>query len=120
MVYPQIPRTLATIGGLLTLAGGVLSLVLGLSTGSLWYEPDPNGIFGHIGVLAGLAAMAIGAVIMALARTQYPHKRRRVLAAVLTMLLGHLGAITGALIAGTAGMALCYIAGVWLIIVRNR
>ena len=117
---PGIPRTLATIGGILILASGVLSLILGLSTGSLRYEPDPNGIFGHIGILAGLAAMVIGGLIVWLARTQYPHKRRRIIAGILTMLLGHLGAITGALLVGTAGMVLCYAAGVWLIIVRNR
>ena len=117
---PKVPRILATIGSLLIFASGVVSLVLGLSTGSLRYEPDPNGVFGHIGILAGLAAMAIGAVIVWLARTQYPHKGRRIIAAILTMALGHLGAITGALLVGTAGMALCYIAGVWLIIVRNR
>jgi hypothetical protein len=119
-VNPKIPRVLATVGGALILVSGVLSLILGLSTGSLRYEPDPNGIFGHIGVLAGLAAMAIGAMIMWLAGTQYPHRRRRIIAGILTMLLGHLGAITGALLVGTAGMVLCYIAGVWIIIVRNR
>jgi putative Mn2+ efflux pump MntP len=119
-VNPQLPRLLATIGGVLISASGVLSLALGLRTGSLWYEPDPNGIFGHIGILAGLAAMAIGALIVLLARTQYAHKRRRIIAGILTMVLGHLGAIAGALLVGTAGTALCYIAGVWLIIVRNR
>jgi hypothetical protein len=119
-VNPRIPRTLATIGGLLIIASGVISLALGLGTGSLRYEPDPNGIFGHIGILAGLAPMAIGAVIMWLAHTQYPHKKRRIIAGILTMVLGHLGAITGALLVGTAGMVLCYTAGVWLIIVWNR
>jgi len=117
---PQTPRTLATIGGLLIIASGAVSLALGLGTGSLRYEPDPNGIFGHIGILAGLAAMVIGAVIMWLAQTQYPHKKRRIVAGIVTMILGHLGAITGALLVGTAGMALCYVAGVWLIIVWNR
>ena len=111
---------LATIGGVLILASGVLSLILGLATGALWYEPDPNGIFGHIGLLAGLSDVAIGAIILWLARTQYPHKKRRILAGILTMVLGHLGAIAGALLVGTAGMALCYIAGVWLITTRNR
>lgn len=117
---PHIPRTLAIIGGLLIIASGVISMALGLGTGSLRYEPDPNGIFGHIGILAGLAAMAIGALIVLLAHTQYAHKRRRIIAGILTMVLGHLGAIAGALLVGTAGMALCYTAGVWLIIVRNR
>jgi hypothetical protein len=117
---PQIPRMLATIGGALILASGLVSLGLGLGMGSLWYEPDPNGIFGHIGILAGLSAMAIGAVIVWMARIQYPHKKRRIMAAVLTMVLGHLGAVAGALLVGTAGMVLCYIAGVWLIIVRDR
>jgi hypothetical protein len=119
-VNPKIPGVLATVGGALILASGVLSLALGLSTGSLGYEPDPNGIFGHIGILAGLAAMAIGASIVWLARTQYPHRPRRIIAGILTALLGHLGAIAGALLVGTAGMALCYVAGVWLIIVWNR
>jgi len=117
---PRIPRTLGSIGGILIIASGVLSLALGLSTGSLRYEPDPNGIFGHIGILAGLAAMAIGAAIVLLARTQYPHRKRRIAAGILTAILGHLGAIMGALLVGTAGMVLCYVAGVWIIIVRNR
>ena len=116
----EMPRVLATIGGVLILTSGVLSLILGLATGALWYEPDPNGIFGHIGLLAGLSAVAIGAIILWLARTQYHHKKRRIFAGILTMVLGHVGAIAGALLIGTAGMALCYIAGVWLIITRNR
>ena len=116
----RIPVVLATVGGTLILASGALSLVLGLATGSMMYEPDPNGVFGHIGVFAGLAAMAIGAVILWLVRAQYPRRERRILAAILTMVLGHLGAIEGALLVGTAGMVLCYVAGVWLIIVRNR
>lgn len=117
---PDIPRTLTTVGGGLILASGVLSLALGLRTGLFWYEPDPNGVFGHIGILTGLAAAGIGAFLVWLARTQYPHRRRRIAAGVLTMVLGHLGAVAGALLVGTAGMALCYVGGVWLIIVRNR
>ncbi|MGD9403313.1 MAG: hypothetical protein PVF95_13730 [bacterium] len=117
---PFIPGVLATVGGILIVASGALSLVLGLATGSMRYEPDPNGVFGHIGVIAGLAAMVIGAVILWLARAQYPRREHRIVKAILTMVLGHLGAIAGALLVGTAGMALCYIAGVWLIIVRNR
>jgi hypothetical protein len=107
-------------GGGLIAASGLLSLALGLSTGSMWYQPDPSGIFGHIGIVAGLAAMALGAAIVWLAHTQYSHKRHRIVAAIATMALGHLGAIAGALLVGTAGMALCYAAGVWLIVVRNR
>lgn len=117
---PRIPRVLATIGGVLIAASGIVSLILGLQTGSLRYEPDPNGIFGHIGILAGVAAMAIGAMIVWLARAQYPRKRRRIAAGIATMVLGHLGAIAGALLVGTAGMALCYVAGVYIIIVRKR
>ena len=62
------------------LGAGALSLLLGLSTGALWYEPDPGGIFGHIGILAGIAAIAIGTAIVWLAGTQYPHRRRRIAA----------------------------------------
>lgn len=116
----HIPGILATVGGMLIMASGALSLVLGLAAGSMMYEPDPNGIFGHIGVIAGLAAMAIGAAMLWLARTQYPRREHRIVTAILTMLLGHLGAIAGALLVGTAGMVLCYTAGIWLIIVRNR
>ena len=117
---PRIPRILATIGGALIIASGAISLALGVITGSLKYEPDPNGIFGHIGVLAGLAAAAIGAAVIWLALTQYQHKGRRIAAAIITMILGHLGAVAGALLVGTAGMAMCYAAGIWLIIVRKR
>ena len=111
---------LAVAGGALIVASGIVSLALGVSTGSLKYEPDPNGVFGHIGILAGLAAAAIGAAVIWLSLTQYPHKRRRIAAGILTMILGHLGAIAGALLVGTLGMALCYTAGVYIIIVRNR
>ena len=117
---PGIPGMLATAGGILVFASGALSLALGLGTGSLWYEPDPNGIFGHIGILAGVAAMAIGALILWLARRQYRRRSHSIIAGITTAVLGHLGAITGALLVGTAGMVLCYAAGIWLIVVGAR
>ena len=39
---------------------------------------------------------------------------------LLTVILGHLGAIAGALLVGTAGMLLCYISGIWLVVVGIR
>lgn len=116
----QIPRTAGITGGVLILASGIVSALLGLRMGAFFYEPDPGGRFGHVGIVAGLAAVAIGMVIVWLAARQYQHKSRRIAAAILTMLLGHAGAIAGALIVGTAGMILCYVAGIWLLVRRER
>ena len=38
------------------------SVVGGLSG---FYEPDPGGRFGHVGIIAGLSAVALGAAIIA-------------------------------------------------------
>jgi hypothetical protein len=107
---------LGITGGLLILASGIVSAWLGRRTGSFVYEPDPGGHFGHIGVVTGIAAVAIGVAIMLLATRNYETRQRQVIAAVLMMVLGHAGAVAGALIIGTAGMILCHVAGIWLII----
>ncbi len=74
---------------------------------------------GHVGILAGIAAVAIGFIIMFLIVPIFDRRNRGfvVLAGVFTMLLGHLGAITGAIYIGTAGVVLCYISGLWAIVV---
>jgi hypothetical protein len=106
-------------GGVLIIASGILSAMTGWLSDLLLYEPDPGGRFGHVGIIAGLGAVALGAAIIVLA-TRSPRSRRgEMVLAVIMMALGHAGAIAGALIVGTAGMVLCYVAGIWRIL-RGR
>ncbi|MCJ7716461.1 MAG: hypothetical protein MUO54_08075 [Anaerolineales bacterium] len=71
---------------------------------------------GHVGIIAGLIAILIGVVIIFFLPRLYrsDHKRLKILGGILTIVLGHLGAIFGALYVGTVGVLLCYIAGIWL------
>ena len=113
---------MATIGGVLISASGVVNSVLGVKIGALLYEPYPGGRMGHVGTIAGLGAIAIGLIIVFLV---VPISRRSgcgfiLLGGILTIVLGHLGAIAGAIYIGTAGMLLCYIAGIWLIVAALR
>jgi hypothetical protein len=63
----QIPRMAGITGGVLILASGIVSALLGLRMGALFYEPDPSGRFGHVGIVAGLAALLAGIAIVWLA-----------------------------------------------------
>jgi len=115
----SIPRTLGTTGGAFILASGIVSAWFGWRNDLLIYEPDPGGRFGHIGITTGIAAVVIGVAIIVLAVRRCESRRGKLISAVILMALGHAGAITGALIIGTAGMILCYVAGIWLIIKRG-
>jgi hypothetical protein len=111
---------LALAGGILIVASGLVSIVVGGRAGYLFYEPDPGGLFGHVGILAGGAAILIGAVLCWIACHKPERPLVKLAKGLLTVVLGHLGAITGALLVGTAGVLLCYVAGIWLIVEALR
>jgi hypothetical protein len=100
----------------LIIASGILSAMIGWRNDFLLYEADPGGRFGHVGILSGLGAVALGAAIIVLAARSCRSRKSEIISAVMMMVLGHAGAITGALIVGTAGMVLCYVAGIWRIV----
>jgi hypothetical protein len=107
------------IGGWLITVSGVVNAYLGIKIGATLYDAYPGGKMGHVGIVAGIGAFAIGLVI---AFVLAPLYRRTpgwpaVFGGLLTIVLGHLGAIAGALYVGTAGVLLCYTAGVWAMLV---
>jgi hypothetical protein len=112
----RTPRRLTMIGGALIVASGLVSLVVALTFGAVLYEVDPNGLFGHVGIVAGLAAVAIGAFLFWFGRLERTSPGRLVLAGIVTIVFGHMGAVAGALLVGTAGVILCYVAGVWFLV----
>ena len=114
----RIPRKLAFIGGLLITLSSVVNTILGLQIGALLYDVYPGGKMGHVGIIAGIAAVVIGFVILIVVLPLYKQRNRGLIAlgGLLTVVLGHLGAIAGAIYIGTVGLLLCYIAGFWLII----
>lgn len=107
---------LSLYGGILIVASGLVSIWVGGRAGYMWYEPDPGGVFGHVGVWAGLAAILIGGAIISIARYEPVSPIAKVVFGLLTVVLGHLGAIAGALLVGTAGVLLCYVSGIWLVV----
>ena len=113
-----IPRKLAFVGGLLIAVSGLLNLVLGAQIGALVYEVYPGGKMGHVGVIAGFGAILLGLVIIFAVMPLYEQRKRPlvILGGVLTIVLGHIGAVWGAIYVGTVGLLLCYIAGFWTVI----
>ena len=109
----RVPRKLAFIGGLLIALSGVANIILGAQIGALLYDVYPGGKMGHVGIIAGIAAAVIGLVILFLVLPFYKQRNRGLIAlgGVLTVILGHLGAVAGAIYVGTVGLLLCYIAG---------
>lgn len=114
----KIPKRLATVGGILLSASGLLNAVFGARIGALVYDAYPGGRMGHVGVIAGLAAIALGIIIVFAIVPLYERRERWLvaLAGVLTIVLGHAGAIAGAIYVGTLGVVLCYAAGIWLLV----
>lgn len=112
------PRKFAAAGGVFITLSGILNLVLGIQIGALHYYPYPGGKLGHVGITAGVAAIGIGLAIFFLLPRLYDHadKRLRILGSALTIVLGHAGAVFGALYVGTIGVTLCYLGGIWLMI----
>lgn len=113
---------MTTIGGLLISLSGVVNTVLGMQVGSLYYEIYPGGRMGHVGIISGIIAVLIGLCIVFLVVPLYNRSNRKlvIVGAILTMVLGHAGAVAGALYIGTIGMILCYAGGIWLLIVVVR
>lgn len=116
---PRRPKTIATVGGTLIIASGLLNVVLGARIGALLYEAYPGGRMGHVGIISGLAAIVIGLAIVFLVTRLYGCRNLGLLVVggILTIVLGHAGAVAGAIYVGTAGVILCYLAGIWLLIV---
>ena len=113
------PRKIAAAGGIFITLSGILNLILGIQIGALHYYPYPGGKMGHVGITAGVAATGIGLAIIFLLPRLYDqaHKGLRILGSVLTIILGHVGAVFGALYVGTIGVSLCYLGGIWLMII---
>lgn len=106
---------------------GVVSFVIALTFDAVYYEVNPNGLFGHVGIVAGLIAMLIGSFLFWFGRVDNSMTERLFLAGVVSIVIGHLGAIAGALLIGTAGLLCCYVAGIWFLVLgiirltqRNR
>ena len=118
----KIPKRLATVGGTLIAISGVVNAVLGLRIRAFFYTIYPGGKMGHVGILAGVGAIVIGLVILFIVVPIYEHRSRGLVAlgGLLTIVLGHMGAIAGALYIGTVGLVLCYIAGIWLLVAAAR
>ena len=114
----RVPKKIAKIGGVLITISGVVNAALGASIGAVLYEPYPGGNMGHVGIIAGLAAIPIGLIIVFLITRFYDRESRAfvLLGGVLTIVVGHVGGIAGAIYVGTLGVALCYIAGIWAIV----
>ena len=107
---------LALAGGILIVASGLVSIWIGAREGFMRYEPDPGGLFGHVGILSGAIAIVIGGTLIWIALHEPAGPRGKIVVGLCTVVLGHLGAIAGALLVGTAGMLLSYIAGIWLVV----
>lgn len=118
----RIPKRIATVGGVLISISGVVNAVLGARIGAPLYDAYPGGRMGHVGIIAGVAAIAIGLVIVFVVVSIYKRRNRGLvlLAGILTIVLGHLGAIAGAIYIGTVGVALCYTAGIWVLVEAAR
>jgi hypothetical protein len=114
MSSPRMKLTL--IGGALIAASGIVSTWVGARAGHMGYEPDPGGLFGHVGILAGVGALVIGGALCWMALHEPGSPPGMVVVGFLTVILGHLGAIAGALLVGTAGAIVCYVAGIWLVV----
>ena len=113
-----VHKKLAEVGGSLIFVSGIINALLGLKIGALFYEVYPGGYFGHVGILAGVGAILIGLVIIiGLVRIYQSNNQLYILlGGLLTILLGHVGGIAGAIYVSTVGVLLCYITGIWLII----
>jgi len=107
---------LAFTGGILIVVSGLVSIWIGGRAGFMVYQPDPGGVFGHVGVWAGVAAIVIGSILIWIARHEPANPPAKLVVGLLTVVLGHLGAMAGALLIGTAGVLLCYLTGIWLIV----
>ena len=111
----KTPKILVFAGGLLIAVSGIVNAILGAQIGAIFYDVYPGGNMGHVGIIAGVGAILIGLVIVFFVRLLYEQQKRGLIAlgGILTVVLGHLGAVWGAIYVGTTGLLLCYIAGFW-------
>jgi hypothetical protein len=118
-IRDALPRKITVAGGVLITLSGILNTILGIQIRAIYYDPYPGGKMGHVGIIAGLIAVVIGLIILLGLPILYnsPHNRWRVIAGFLTPVLGHLGAVFGALYVGTLGVFFCYLAGIWLLVI---
>ena len=118
----RIPKKIATAGGVLISISGIVNAILGARIGALLYDTYPGGRMGHVGIIAGIVAIAIGLVIVFVVVPIYERSYRGLIlfGGILTIVLGNVGGIAGAIYIGTVGVVLCYIAGIWLIIAAVR
>ena len=96
---------------------GFVSLIISIPIGAAFNKIDPNGLFGHIGIINGIIAIIIGCLLLWSSHQYYLFPFRIILKGIFTIIISHIGAIYGALLIGTAGLILCYIAGIWYIII---
>lgn len=115
----DIPKKLAFGGALLIAISGVVNVILGAQIGAMLYDVYPGGNMGHVGIIAGIGAVLLGLVILFVVRPLYDKQKRYQIAlgGIFTVVLGHIGAVWGALYVATLGLLLCYIAGFWLLAV---
>jgi hypothetical protein len=117
-----IPRRISIAAGILIILSGITNLILGIQIGAIHYYPYPGGKMGHVGITAGIAAVCIGLVMIFILPRLYTQNKKhwRVLGAMLTFILGHAGAVFGALYVGTAGVILSYLGGIWLLVIYQK
>ena len=115
----RIPKKLVRSSGALITISGIVNIILGVQIGAVLYEAYPGGNMGHVGIIAGIAAIIIGLVIFFGIVRLYDSKNRWIilLGGILTIVIGHIGGIAGAIYVGTLGVLLCYISGMWIIVV---
>ena len=118
----RMPKRIATVGGIFISISGIINTALGIQVGALYYEIYPGGKMGHVGIISGIIAVLIGFFIVFGVVPLYnrDNKKLVLLAGILTMVLGHAGAVAGALYVGTMGMILCYVGGIWLLVAIAR
>jgi hypothetical protein len=108
-------KLLLRTGAVLIFLSGIVSLAVSIPAKVVYNGVDPNGLFGHIGIVNGILAMIIGGFLFWLSRQVFKNAFLTILSGVLMIVVGHIGAIMGALLVGTAGVLLCYITGFWSI-----
>ena len=113
----RIPRKLAFFGSLMIALSGLVNTALGIRINALIYDVYPGGKMGHVGVIAGIGALLLGLIMVFGVMPLYTQRKRSlvILGGVLTIVLGHVGAVWGAIYVGTVGLLLCYVAGFWTI-----
>ena len=98
-------------GAVLIFLSGIVSIVVSIPVKAVYNGVDPNGLFGHIGIVNGVLAMIIGGFLFWLSRQALKNALLTVVSGIVMVVVGHLGAVMGVLLVGTAGLLLCYIAG---------